>query len=240
MSLGLRSRRIRDLPELASKNISALIRRYLNYRFDRKHSIETSGIVPVQSFTCASSNREHALWYEPTPVRVLRFAFSQLPEDLSSYTFVDFGSGKGRTIIYALRYCFKRIIGVEFAEELHRIAERNLRTYRGPWRCAQISSINVDASEFQMPEGDLVLYFFHPFRAEVMKRVLANIERSYLDAPRSFLVLYYHPQLSEMFDNLSFLRRRASVAPPRDLSAEPCVYRRKLEIYEAFSGLSQR
>jgi hypothetical protein len=46
------------------------------------------------------------------------------PED---FTVIDFGSGKGRALIVASECPFRRIIGVEFALELHRDAQQNIR-----------------------------------------------------------------------------------------------------------------
>ena len=40
--------------------------------------------------------------------------------------FVDYGAGKGRTVVLASTYQFKRVIGVELAPELAAIAEENL------------------------------------------------------------------------------------------------------------------
>jgi predicted RNA methylase len=41
-------------------------------------------------------------------------------------TFVDIGSGKGRALIIAAEYAFKRIIGVEYSPSLATICRRNL------------------------------------------------------------------------------------------------------------------
>jgi len=58
-------------------------------------------------------------------------AVSQSPprEALRDFTFIDLGSGKGRVLLMASDYPFKRIIGVEFMPELHRAAQENVREY---------------------------------------------------------------------------------------------------------------
>jgi hypothetical protein len=48
---------------------------------------------------------------------------------LQDFTFIDLGSGKGRALLMASAYPFKRIIGVEFMPELHRVAQENIRKY---------------------------------------------------------------------------------------------------------------
>jgi 16S rRNA G966 N2-methylase RsmD len=223
----------RETADLIRKNVSALVRHYLNRRFDKRFHVDTSGVVQLSNLTCDSGNKEHGVWYEPTPIKTLKWIFSLLQSDVSNVTFIDFGSGKGRTILYASNYNFRRIIEVEFARELHDVAERNIRAYASrTQKCFAISSVCLDAVKFVLPEEECVLYFFHPFREEVMARVLDNIDESYRQKPRKVIILYYHPQVNDVIRRYPFLRKREIRTMPFDLSAEPCPYRRRLEIYE--------
>jgi hypothetical protein len=52
--------------------------------------------------------------------------------DVSGYTFIDMGSGKGRMLLLAAEPPFRRIIGVEFASDLDALARSNVKTYRNP------------------------------------------------------------------------------------------------------------
>ena len=67
--------------------------------------------------------------YQPTEPELFREMMGALPIELERFTFVDIGSGKGRTLLMASEFPFKRIVGVELMEELHRAAEENLRAY---------------------------------------------------------------------------------------------------------------
>jgi 16S rRNA G966 N2-methylase RsmD len=223
----------RETAGLVRKNVAERARQYLNRRFDRKYSVDTSGVTMLSQLTCDGNNKEHGVWYEPTPLKTLKTMFSMLPDDVSEFTFIDFGSGKGRTLLYASTFGFRRIIGVEFAKELHAIAERNIRTFRNSrQKCFDITSVRADAVEFSLPEDKCVLYFFHPFREEVMTRVLRNIEASYRKNPRKLIVLYYHPQLNSTIEQARFLSKREEKPMPFDLTGEPCPYRRRLAVYE--------
>ena len=63
--------------------------------------------------------------------------------DYSDFVFVDYGSGKGRTLLVAAEFPFKKIVGVEIAQELHAIAGKNVDQYRGNNRkCARVSANN--------------------------------------------------------------------------------------------------
>lgn len=224
----------RETIALFEKNVAECARQYVNKRFDQKHNIDTAGIVQLADLTCDSTNKEHGVWYEPTPIRTLKQIFAALPSDLSTFTFVDFGSGKGRTILYASNYGFRKIIGVEFARELHSIAQLNIRTYRSSkQKCHAIESVCIDAADFSIPTGDTVLYFFHPFKNEVMARVLSNIESRLRTSSSRVILLYYHPQLNSMVHQLPFLSKRSSTPMPWDLSAVRSPYRRRLEVYDS-------
>jgi SAM-dependent methyltransferase len=59
---------------------------------------------------------------------VRQSAFSR-ETGLQDFTFVDLGSGKGRVLLMAAPYGFKKIIGVEFMPEWHRVAQENIRKF---------------------------------------------------------------------------------------------------------------
>ncbi len=64
--------------------------------------------------------------YQPTDAALFQEMMSSLPIAFSEFTFVDLGSGKGRTLLMASEYPFRRIVGVEILPELHRAAEKNI------------------------------------------------------------------------------------------------------------------
>ena len=186
--------------------------RYFDRSFDRQYGVDTCGMRFQENLTVAGDNQAHALEYEPTPVRAFGRMLSILPEDLSEFTFVDFGSGKGRSLLLASHYGFKKIVGVEFAKELHERSLENVRNYRAPdRRCTDVEPILQDAATFEVPEGPCVFYFYYPFRRDVMTRVLANIERAYAAAPRKMYFINrldkddWHEEIQELFGRLGFV-----------------------------------
>ena len=52
----------------------------------------------------------------------------KLDVDHREFSFVDYGSGKGRVLMLAAAYPFRRILGVEFSESLDRVARDNIAT----------------------------------------------------------------------------------------------------------------
>jgi hypothetical protein len=58
--------------------------------------------------------------YAPVRAANAHAALRDLPiGDYAQYTFVDVGSGKGRMLFVAAEYRFRKVIGVEFATDLH-------------------------------------------------------------------------------------------------------------------------
>ena len=132
--------------------------------------------------------------YQPTDPTAFREMLDALPISFADFTFIDLGSGKGRTLLLASEYPFQRIIGVELLPELHRAAEENIRAYceaRHP--SSQIESILMDACEFEFPTTPLVVYLFHPLPIAGLERVIRKLDESVVQWPRDVWVVYHNP-----------------------------------------------
>jgi hypothetical protein len=190
--------------------LMAPLHRRLEARFDRRYGLETAGVAPLASLSLLDrdcDDRHDRRRYEAVPLVTFARMMSRLPADLSDYAFVDFGSGKGRALLLAARYGFKRIIGVEFAAELHRAAERNVEASRRQCtRPAQIELINQNAVCFPIPDEKCVFYFFNPFGDRVLAQVISNIEESYGRRPRKMFFLYVNPHGAHVLDGRKFVR----------------------------------
>jgi SAM-dependent methyltransferase len=122
------------------------------------------------------------------------------PLDFRQLVFVDLGSGKGRTLLMASDYPFKRIIGVELLPELHRVAEENLRKYKsGSQKCSEIVAQCGDAREFEFPVEPMILYLFNPLPRAGLEQVIAKLEGSVRTHTREVYVLYHNPLLEDVF-----------------------------------------
>jgi SAM-dependent methyltransferase len=136
--------------------------------------------------------------YDPTQPKYIRWAFRNLPIDPAAYSFVDFGSGKGRVLIAAAERPFLRVVGVEYSKDLHEAAVANIGSAKRI-KCRDTTSLCMDAAEFSIPETPCVLYFYNPFRGETMDRVLSNIQASLTRAPRPLFLVYVNPVLHDVF-----------------------------------------
>lgn len=151
-------------------------------------------------------------------------------------TFVEYGSGKARVLFLAAELGFKRIIGVEFAPQLHEVALRNLASYRRHRPHAPpIEPVLGDAANFDIPKEPCFLYFYTPFKTELLTRVLATVAESYRANPRPMLVGYayvlpYHIAQSSSIPGFAEIPTRRRL---RDFLQPPCVHLRLFASAEA-------
>lgn len=176
-------------------------------RFDDQYGTNTSGIVGVGSLDISDDQMLHAIQYAPISEEEFDRLMQEIPVSADGRIFVDLGSGKGRALLLASRYPFKRIIGVELSRMLHDIAVHNIEVFRDPrQQCRDIQSICEDASAFEIPAGPLLFFLFHPFDDEIIRSVVAHVEVSLRMSPRQIYVWYVRPDFRKAFDVSSCLR----------------------------------
>jgi predicted RNA methylase len=175
--------------------------------FDTRHGTHTGGYIPAENLPHSRFSDTKLHVYGGSQPSIVRAALRELP-DLTGFTFLDLGAGKGRPALVASGFPFKEVVGVELAPQLVDIALDNVAIFqdRHPDR-APIRIENDDAAVYPLPAGDLVVFLYNPFGLEVMKRVVANMEAALKDESRSIFVIYYNPVYGGCFDaSASFLR----------------------------------
>lgn len=153
----------------------------------------------------------HSL-YQPTEPAMFREMIEHFRQVtgafLEDFTFIDLGSGKGRTLLMASDYPFRRIIGVELLPSLHRIAQENIAQYKSDsQQCFAIQSVCGDATAFPLPAGPLLIYLFNPFSEAGIRRTIENLKEALRSAPRPAFVLYHNPQLESLLLESGMLRK---------------------------------
>jgi 16S rRNA G966 N2-methylase RsmD len=157
--------------------------------FDQKYGVDTGEIVPLYSLTVQSPNAVFGVQYQPSPQDICEAAIRTLPIRPEEFCFVDLGAGKGRVLLIASVLGFKRLIGVEFAEELVKIARKNLLS------CTRAEIIFADAADYDFPDENLVVYMFNPFERPVMEKVIYRLAKAAESkADRRVFVIYHNPR----------------------------------------------
>jgi hypothetical protein len=173
-------------------------RRYGDMEYDWEHRVNTtSGTVGWQARLLGLFHSP----YQPTDPALFHEMMASLPIAFEQFTFVDLGSGKGRTLLMASEYPFQKIVGVELLAELHSAAQENIRAYHpATQRCTQIEALCADASEFAFPDSPLVLYLFNPLPEPGLRRTMRNLEQSLQQSPRPIWIVYHNPRLSSVLE----------------------------------------
>jgi SAM-dependent methyltransferase len=216
--------------ELVRKHEAAL-------SFDEIHRTDTAGGIAVENLQIESANRKHGHPYEPMPMRLFERLLKSAKVRHEDYVFVDFGSGKGRTLLLASHYPFKRVIGVEYALDLHTVALKNIALYRSRnRRCFDVEAVHADAAEYVVPLEPMICFFFNPFDEMIMRAVLTNFKKSLDHHPRDVRFIYYIPRHVRLFDELDFSRGQltAREAAPEDFheSAQDRIVARSMSAVE--------
>jgi len=149
--------------------------------------IDTGGLIPIETLI-ASWHGFHD--YFPSSRRSFHRLMQHVDIRPGQDVFLDIGSGKGRALLMAAQYPFKRIVGIEISEELNVAARRNLARWSGRLACSSIEIHTGDAAQFPIPDDATVLYFYNPFHGPTLRAVFGAIARSQAKAPRPLWVLF--------------------------------------------------
>lgn len=177
--------------------------------FDLWNGVDTYGTInqdELEFGECASAS--HSNRYVAIVPRMFYRMIASLPIQYRDFTFVDIGSGKGRALLMAAKWPFRRILGVELSPKLHLIAQRNIAVYKHRrLACRNIRSLCCDAAVYPIPDTRLVLYLYNPFKETVMLQVLSNLQASLDERPREIYLLYRTPVFNDLLLGSGFFER---------------------------------
>ncbi len=179
--------------------------------FDRRYGLDTATPAPLSTLGVDGDSVHHAVGYMPSGFDFVLGIIAQLGAQLGlpyhDYCFVDLGCGKGRALLAASHFPFRRIVGVEFANRLTAIARANIAAYGPPdQRCTRLDVVTDDAGRFALPDGPLVIYLYNAFDDVVLARVAANLAASLARTPRDVLLIYVNPEHRTVLDRSPCLR----------------------------------
>jgi SAM-dependent methyltransferase len=178
--------------------------------FDRRYGTDTTAMLGPADFGHTSENVRYASLYRATLPRTFERIIGTMKIRHQDFIFVDFGSGKGRTLLLASEFPFKRIIGVEFSPALHEIAQKNVGIYRSATqKCNQFELECLDAASYELPIENTVFYLGDPFELPVMSRVIDRMKKSVEKHPRKVFIAYLNPTYCAAIENSGFLQRIA-------------------------------
>jgi SAM-dependent methyltransferase len=184
--------------------------RYGDIDYDWDHRVNTTGAaLPWRTRLLGLLNSI----YQPIAPQQFReimstlFAHLEPDTDFSQFTFIDIGAGKGRALLLASEFAFRRAIGVELLPELVEIARENAREFERRGMPCGIELVCEDATNFDFPAEPAVVFLFNPLPQAALQTLIQNLERSLHQNPRPVYVAYANPIFEQIIGNTKWLNR---------------------------------
>jgi SAM-dependent methyltransferase len=162
--------------------------RLVDHWHERRLGVETGGHVRLPEL--GIDNKEFHE-YATIGYYAIRSAIRRIPLPHKTVSFLDYGSGKGRAVVVAAMFPFRKAVGVEISEQLNTVAKANIS--RMKHRKAEIVQVvTSDAVDFVVSDDVNLIYMANPFRGATLQKVVANILASYRANPRPMYVIYFN------------------------------------------------
>ena len=193
-----------------------------DYWFDWRQGTDTCRRIPRLQIETDSPNKIYATGSGSTKVMAFRGLMRRLRLSPAN-VFLDLGSGKGRILLLAAEYGFRRIVGVEFSPLLCACARRNLEAFlRRRSSAPPVEVREIDVTRYDFQDDESVLFLYDPFTPPVLNQVLENLRASLARRPRPVWLIYHVPKERGTLDACGlFDRPECHVI----WGAEFCVYR---------------
>jgi SAM-dependent methyltransferase len=202
-----RSGGVGELARVTRRSASGRYANWRDGRIDRRFGIDTRGIIKdLDSLGIEGAARKDVTQYEPVQVDVFQDIVAVAAVNPRHYDFIDFGSGKGRALVLAAEAGFRKAVGVELSPALHEVAVRNAAIYRQQRPSAAPIELHCgNATAFELPPDDALLFFYNPFRERTLRAVLSNVAGAWQRRPRKLIVAYRNPVHLDVFHEFDFL-----------------------------------
>jgi hypothetical protein len=177
------------LPRRVARAAARRVRRLAERLLERRYGVSTAEFVYLEDL---GLEPEHRVWHDPSDWIGLRRALGRLGIGRDD-VFVDYGSGLGRAVLVAASLPFRRVIGVELAEDMTARARENVQRNRQKLKAGEVDLVSADALEWEVPADLTVAYLYCPFTDEVFDGVIQKLFVSVDEHPRPLRIVYNYP-----------------------------------------------
>jgi hypothetical protein len=177
---------------------------YYEIKGERKYRLNSVELDMLKTITIDSNNLVHASIYQGCNYYILEKGFNYLKSINENNNLVDFGCGKGRAMVVAAYFGFKKITGIDFARPLCLLAEQNIKRTSPIFPETDFKIICDDVVNYSIDKDHNVFFFFNPFDEVVMLTVVKNILFSLKKNPRKVYIMYSNPVHKEIFLSAGF------------------------------------
>ena len=179
-------------------------RNHPKHPIDLELGIETSRQVSVSGLATGAEIERYSIAYLGAQPSIIRASLDLIPID-EDMTFIDLGCGKGRPLVVAADYPFRRLIGVELSPYVAQVARRNVAGLRPAEKYGKrIFVIIGDASIPNLGKESTVLFLYNPFRRPIVERLVAHLSS---ERKGKLWIVYYNPVCFDVFDASPVFKR---------------------------------
>jgi len=104
-----------------------MLDRACDFCWEHYFGVDSAGLIPIETLL---SEWHGCHDYFPSSRKPFHSLMALIDVHAGRDVFVDFGAGKGRALLMAAQYPFKRVVGIEISEALCREARRNVARWR--------------------------------------------------------------------------------------------------------------
>lgn len=163
-----------------------LHRHFANIKYDSYYNINTRGLRKWDKK--GVYNRT-----ESTPYQALK-DFVEAYKINSESQLVDFGSGKGRIMIYLHDKLNIPVTGIEINQLSFEECQSNINSYSDKMdKKNDIKVVNEYAENYPIGEKDNIFFFFNPFNVDIFDKALYNIINNVNKYNKEVDVILYYP-----------------------------------------------
>jgi len=171
---------------------------YDNIRGTIKYGSGTFIPIELKHLTIARGDISTGSRYEAVSYYMLENLFCAFRKISDRTSVVDLGCGKGRMLMVAPHFQFRKLKGIDFARELCEQASMNMKKKKNEFPDIEWSILNENVEDYEIANDDSVFFMFNPFDDEVLSRFLKKLDASCNQFPRTIYFLYASPQYKKL------------------------------------------
>jgi len=178
-----------------------------------KYKVSTLFSLNHEELDVSADIKQDSTEYFPTPYYIARKVFKLVQSELRDCKFVDIGCGAGRILMFASEFNPKKVTGVEFSKKLCAQAKKNLNAHFDKNRnlSTDWEIVHANALEYLISPSANVFFFYDPFNAKTMRKMVEKINLSVTEYPRPITVIYISPAHSNVFIECGYKIIKSSI-----------------------------
>lgn len=150
---------------------------------------------------------ESKAFYQTLPSSILLTVLDNYKINFEDFHFIDIGCGKGKPLLIAGDYPFKKIVGIDIAAQLLEVAKDNINIYKkGQIDTSRFDLHHMSIEDYELPLDPLVIHLCNPVSIQLLDDFLTRLEQSLKENPREVRIIYVVPLFEHLFTKREWLK----------------------------------